>query len=189
MKFVKALIVLSAAAFSSAALAELSEQYDTVEELMSAHQDYPPSGDTFEMLDAEKPHYRLSKITVENDLEDVVYYEYWRAAVYGVYNVFAHTPIEQVTVTATPLEVENLMNWDQSTLLEDQSLTLEISREEAYDVLAGLINIDSLSDVKTATEYGYQWSDGFNSVYYESEQPGLDALIKQLREYCDEVCN
>ncbi|TDV98039.1 hypothetical protein BDK62_10471 [Halomonas alkaliantarctica] len=184
MKFVNALIVFSAAVFSSAALAELSEQYDTVEELMSAHQDYPPSGDTFEMLDAEKPHYRLSKITVENDLEEVVYYENWRAAVYGVYNVFAHTPIEQVTVTATPLEVENLMNWNQATLLEDKSVTLEINREEAFDILAGLIDIDSLSDVKEATEYGYQWSDDFNRVYYEDEQPGLDALIDRLVYYC-----
>lgn len=188
MTCVKVFFVLSAAAFSSAALAELSEQYDTVEELMSAHQDYPPSGDTFEMLDAGKHHYRLSKITVENDLEEVVYYENWRAAVYGIYNVFAHTPIEQVTVTATPLEVENLMNWDQATLLEEQSVTLEISREDAYDALEGLIDIDSLSDVKEATEYGFQWSDDFNSVYYESEQPGLDALIAKLVQYCVSSC-
>ncbi|MGP5308079.1 hypothetical protein [Vreelandella alkaliphila] len=188
MKFVKTLIVLSAAFFSSAAVAELSEQYDTVEALMSAHQDYPPLGDTFEMLDADKPHYRLSKITVANDLEEVVYYENWRAAVYGIYNVFAHTPIEQVTVTATPLEVESLMNRDQARLLDDQSVTLQISREEAYEALASLIDIGSLSDVKEVTEYGYQWSDDFNSVYYESQQPGLDALISELFQYCIDGC-
>lgn len=188
MKFVKTLIVLSAAFFSSAAMAELSEQYDTVEALMSAHQDYPPSGDTFEMLDADKPHYRLSKITVANDLEEVVYYENWRAAVYGVYNVFAHTSIEEVTVTAIPLEFENLMNRDQSQLLENQSITLQISREEAYDALASLIDIGSLSDVKEVTEYGYQWSDNFNSVYYESQHPGLDALISRLSQYCSNSC-
>ncbi|WP_447042554.1 hypothetical protein [Vreelandella sp. H-I2] len=189
MKVLKVLVALSAVVFSSGALAELSEQYDTVEELMYAHQDYDSFNNTFEMLDADKPHYRLSKITVTNDLEDVVYYENWRAAIYGVYNVFAHTSIEEVTVTAIPLEFENLMNRDQSKLLENQSITLQISREEAYDALASLIDIGSLSDVKEATEYGYQWSDDFNSVYYESEQPGLDSLISNLLINCRGSCD
>lgn len=74
-------------------------------------------------------------------------------------------------------------------MLEDKSVTLEINREEAYDALASLIDIDSLRDVKKAKEYGYQWSDDFNSVYYESEHPGLDELIKELRGYCNDVCS
>lgn len=111
MKVLTTFIVLSAAFFSCTALAEVNETYDSVEALMSAHQDYDPSNNTLEVLDADKPYYRLSKITVENDLDDVVYYENWRAAVYGVYNVFAHTLIEQVTVTATPLEVESLTGY------------------------------------------------------------------------------
>jgi hypothetical protein len=188
MTFVKALILLSAAAFSSMALAELSEQYDTVEELMYAHQDYDPSNNTFEMLDSDKPHYRLSKLAFASEPESVTYYENWRAAIYGVYNVFAHTPIEQVTVTATPLEIPGFQQRDQTTLLDDESVTLEINREQAFDVLAGLIDIDSLSDVKVSTEYGYQWSEDFITVYYEDRQPGLDALIAELAQYCVDSC-
>lgn len=188
MKVFKGLVVLSAVVYSSVALAELSEQYDTVEELMYAHQDYDPFNNTLEILDADQPHYRLSKIVVTNTPEDVTYYENWRAAVYGVYNVFAHTAIEEVTVTAMPLQFESLMDRDSGELLDNQAITLQINREEAYDVLAGLIDINSLSDVKEVTEYGYQWTSDFNSVYYESEQPGLDILISELVQYCVGSC-
>ncbi|MDQ7735738.1 hypothetical protein QT231_23855 [Halomonas sp. SpR1] len=190
MTFVKALILLSAAAFSSTALAELSlsEQYDTVEELMYAHQDYDPSNNTFEMLDSDKPHYRLSKLAFASEPESVTYYENWRAAIYGVYNVFAHTSIEKVTVTATPLEIPSFQQRDQTTLLDDESVTLEMNREQAFDVLASLIDIDSLSDVKVSAEYGYQWSEEFITVYYEDRQPGLDALISELNRYCRGKC-
>lgn len=86
------------------------------------------------------------------------------------------------------MEADSLRNMSQTTLLEEQSITLEVSREEAYDVLSGLINIDSLSDVKVVTDYGHQWSGDFNNVYYEDQQPGLDALISELSQYCNGRC-
>jgi len=188
MKLLKTLVFLTATSFSCTSLAEVNETYDSVEALMSVHQDYDPSNNTLEMLDADKPHYRLSKIVLKNDLEEVVYYENWRAAVYGVYNVFAHTPLDQVTVTATPLQADSLMKMGSTKLLEDQSVTLSISRDEALSVLSDLIQIDSLADVKVPTEYGHQWSDDFNSVYFEDQQPGLDQLIGGLSLFCRRGC-
>lgn len=186
--FLKTLAFLVGVTLPFGVLAEVTQTYDNVEALMSAQQDYDSSNNTFEMLDVDKPHYRLSKIVFQNDLEEVVYYENWRAAIYGVYNVFAHTPIEHVTVTATPLEAESLMKMGNAQLLEDQSITLSISRDEALTVLSGLIQIDSLSDVKVPAEYGHQWSDDFNSVYFEDQQPGLDQLIADLNVFCRRGC-
>lgn len=115
-------------------------------------------------------------------------YSIWRAALYGVNNVFAQTPLDQVTVTATPLEADSLRNMNQTTLLEDQSVTLEMSREEASDMLSESISIDSLSGAKVVTDYGHRWSGDFNNVYYEDQQPGFDALISGLSQYCNGRC-
>lgn len=188
MKLFKTLSIICFFTLSGFSFAEEPEQYNTVEELMEAHQDYHPSNGTFEMLDANEPSYRLSKIAWKSEPESVTYYENWRAAAYGIYNVFAHTPTESVSVTATPLQIPSINRADEKTLLEDDSITIQINREQALDAISGLIDVDSLNEVKTSTEYGYQWSEDFVSVYYEDRNPGLGALIAELKQYCTNDC-
>lgn len=188
MHVIKTLSVVGLFALSSVALADLPDQFETVEELMYAHQDYDPSNDTFEMLDADTPHYRLSKIAWKTEPESVTYYENWRAAAYGIYNVFAHTPIESVTVSAIPYQIPSFQRADEGTLLNDREVTIHINREQALDAISSLIDVDSLTDVKTQTEYGFQWSDDYIDVYYEDRSPGLDALISELKPYCVNSC-
>ncbi|MFI0472754.1 hypothetical protein ACGLWX_08520 [Halomonas sp. HMF6819] len=182
------LLVAGLVTFSGAAFGDAIEQYETVEELIEAHNDYHAENNTFEMLDASIPHYRLSKVMIEGTPDIFNYYENWRAAAYGIYNVFAHTPIESVSVTAVPYQVKNLHNQEEGQLLEDRSIDIEIKREQALDAMASLIDIDSLADVKTQTEYGTQWSENFLGIYYEHESPGLDALINELKPYCTNSC-
>jgi hypothetical protein len=188
MHVIKTLSVAGLFALSSVALADLPEQFETVEELMYAHQDYDPAYNSLEILDADEPHYRLSKIVFKNDLNEVVYYENWRAAAYGIYNVFAHTPIESVTVSAIPYQIPGFQRADEGMLLNDREVTIQINREQALDVISSLIDVDSLTDVKTQTEYGFQWSDDYIDVYYEDRSPGLNALISELKPYCVNNC-
>lgn len=188
MHILKTLPMVGLIAFSGWALGDTPEQFDTVEELMYAHQDYDPSNNTLEILDADKPHYRLSKIVLKNDLSEVVYYENWRAAAYGIYNVFAHTPVESVTVSAIPYQIPGFQRADEGNLLEDREVTVHINRDQALDAISSLIDVNSLTDVKAQTEYGFQWSDDYISVYYEDRSPGLDALISELKPYCTNNC-
>ena len=188
MHVIKRLSVAGLFALSSVALADLPEQFETVEELMDAHQDYDSSNNSLEILDADKPHYRLSKTVFKNDLNEVVYYENWRAAAYGIYNVFAHTPIESVTVSAIPYQIPGFQRADEGMLLNDREVTIQINREQALDAISSLIDVDALTDVKTQTEYGFQWSDDYIDVYYEDRSPGLDALISELKPYCVNSC-
>lgn len=188
MGLFKWLGVASLVVFSSLAAAEVSEQYDTASELMEAHQDYHPSNNTFEVIDPDVPHYRLSAIAFKNEPEEVTYYQNWRAAVYGIYSVLAHTPIHEVSVTAIPLQTQGFNSPEEPVLLEDKAVSIEINRDQALDAIGSLIDVESLGEVKVETDYGYQWSDDFIDVYYEDKTPGLGALISELKKYCVNDC-
>jgi hypothetical protein len=184
--FLTAIVV--SALLGSPAIAQISEQYDSLSELIYEHGDYDEGNGTFELYSEEPLEFRLSKVSIQGEPEQVTYYENWRAAAYGVYNTFAHTDIESLTVTATPLWIEGFMQRDNPRLLEERSITLAMNREQALDALEAAGGPDSLEAVKTKGGFGYQWSPEFLDVYYEDRQPGLDALIQELREYCVGPC-
>ena len=98
-------------AFAGTAFGDALEQYDSIPEMIHARGDFDESNHTFEMISEEPAAFRLSKPSFSSDSDDVVYYENWRAAIYGVYNTFAHTDLNAVSVNcnaayffALPLE-------------------------------------------------------------------------------------
>jgi hypothetical protein len=189
-KWMKALLLGAAlVALPCVSLAEVTEQYDTLGELIYEHGDYDEGNGTFEMYSDEPLEFRLSKPSIQGEPAEVTYYENWRAAIYGVYNTFAHTPAEALTVTAMPLWFEGFMQRDNSRLMEEHAITLQVSRAEALQALEAASGIDSLAATKELTEYGYQWSPAFLDVYYEDRVPGIDALIQELRQYCLQPCD
>lgn len=173
---------------SFASVAEVTEQYDSLEKLIYEHGDYDEGNDTFELYSDDPLAFRLSKPSIQGEPDEVTYYENWRAAIYGVYNTFAHTSLEAVQVTAMPLWFEGFMQRDNPRLMDEQAVTLEMDRDDALAVLRAVTSLESLSDTKELTDYGYQWSPEFLDVYYEDRQPGLDAFIQHLKKYCVEPC-
>ncbi|MFI0474421.1 hypothetical protein ACGLWX_17055 [Halomonas sp. HMF6819] len=188
MQWKKALVMSAVYLCSGAAIADMPEQYETVEELMEAHQDYTAANHTFHMWFPQYPRFRLSSLTTANEPESVTYYNNWRAAAYGIYDVFAHTSIPRVTVTAVPYREASSEKADDDDFLNDYSILIQIDRDQALDALSGLIDVDSLTAVKTKTEQGWEWSEDFLDVYYEDRSPGLDALIAELKPYCNNAC-
>lgn len=177
------LMTLALLGFSTISFAEVLEQYDSIPEMIHARGDFDESNHTFEMLSDDPVAFRLSKPSFVSDLDEVIYYENWRAAIYGVYNTFAHTSLDSVTVTAEPIQYESLKNIDNFELLDDKAITLSLTRDEALEALKSVIDIDSFDDIKQKTRFGYSWSPEFESVYYEDRDPGIDALISELSDY------
>lgn len=171
-----------------ASVAEVTEQYDSLEKLIYEQGDYDEGNGTFELYSDDPLAFRLSKPSIQGEPDEVTYYENWRAAIYGVYNTFAHTTLDTLTVTAMPLWFESFMKRDNSRLMDEHAITLQMDRDDALAALRAVTEMESLSDTKELTDYGYQWSPAFLDVYYEDRQPGLDAFIQELREYCVEPC-
>ena len=175
-------------AFAGTAFGDALEQYDSIPEMIHARGDFDESNHTFEMISEEPAAFRLSKPSFSSDSDDVVYYENWRAAIYGVYNTFAHTDLNAVSVNAVPLQYESFKNMDSYEFLEDQGITVDITREEALEALKTLSDIDDLAEVKVKTQYGYQWSPAFEGIYYEDRTPGLDEFIREFGDFCEGRC-
>ncbi|MEQ4541157.1 MAG: hypothetical protein ABN479_19690 [Billgrantia sp.] len=182
------IIALGILGLAVPALAEITEQYDSLEELILEHGDYDEGSGTFELYSEEPLSFRLSRISLKGEPHEVTYYENWRAAIYGVYNTFAHTSSGSVKVTAMPQWIEGFMKRDTARLMEEHAITLEMDRDDALAALQAAAGIQSLSVTKVMTDFGYQWSPEFLDVYFEDRNPGLDAFIQELRGYCVEPC-
>ncbi|WP_306169274.1 hypothetical protein [Halomonas sp. MMSF_3323] len=182
------LTALALMGLSTASFAEALEQYDSVTEMIHARGDFDESNHSFEMLSDDPVAFRLSKPSFASDSDEVVYYENWRAAIYGVYNTFAHTSLNSVTVTAEPLQYESFQNMENFKFLEDKAVTLSLTREEALEALQSLIDVDSFDDIKTKTSYGYSWSPEFENVYYEDRDPGIDSFTSSMLGFCTGFC-
>lgn len=170
---------------AATAQAEITEKYDSVAELIHSHGDYDADEGTFELYSDEPPAFRLSPQVFAADPADVIYYETWRSAIYGVYQAFAHTGYDDVMVTAVPVTFDS----DSGELLSDRAVTLAMDREQALAALQAVVDVESLDDTREKSPIiGYQWSPVFLDVYYEDHSPGLDAFISELREFCDGSC-
>ncbi|SEG14583.1 hypothetical protein [Billgrantia desiderata] len=171
-----------------AVMAEITEQYDSLSELIHEHGDYDEGNGTFELYSEDPLAFRLSKPAIQGEPAEVTYYENWRAAIYGVYNTFAHTSLDAVTMTAMPLWFESFTKRDSSRLMDEHAIMLEMGRDDALDALRAVTGMETLADIKMMTDFGYQWSPAFLDIYYEDRDPGLDAFIQELRLYCVEIC-
>ncbi|WP_147301517.1 hypothetical protein [Kushneria indalinina] len=161
------------------------EQFDDVIAMAEDFNDYPPEFDAFSVLESDPLHIQLLPTVVEGDLNEVVHDTNWRAALYGAYNTFIHTDADHVIVDAIPRQYASLTNRDSPELLDDQKITLELSRAEALEVVQELIDVESLEDLKSLDpKWGfYGWTDDWNSIYYSDQQPGLNAFINELSPY------
>lgn len=164
------------------------EQYDSVLAMVEKMNDYPPESDLFAIESDDPLRVRISPEVFKLEPEDVVYYQNWRAAIYAVYNSFIHTDAESIVVEATPLQYESLTERDDPAFVDSNTIILDVSRSDALSAIQTLIDAASFSDLKVEQDGYYHWSESFQSVYYESESPGLDAFIEKLSDFCSNEC-
>ncbi|SPJ35233.1 hypothetical protein [Kushneria phyllosphaerae] len=170
---------------SAAATNDGPKQFDDVIAMAEDFNDYPPEFNEFSVVDSDPLHIQLLPTVVEGDLNEVVHDTNWRAALYGAYNTFIHTDADHVIVDAIPRQYASLMDRDSPELLDDQKITLNLSRDEALEVVQSLIDVDSLEGLKARDpEWDfYGWTEDWNSIYYTEGDPGLDAFIDALEPY------
>ncbi|MBZ9576746.1 hypothetical protein [Modicisalibacter sp. MOD 31.J] len=160
------------------------KQFASIKAAFEQFQDYPPGNGHFELVGNNPLHIRVSPDVFDADPSDVIHDSTWRAAFYGVFTTFVHTDAERVIVDAIPLENQEVGD-EHPEPIDAQRISLDMTRDDAISVVRELMGFDSVDQVKEPTQYGYQWSGGFQSYYYDN----LDAFAEAVSPYCSGSCS
>ncbi|EIU1687329.1 hypothetical protein L4H27_003031 [Pseudomonas aeruginosa] len=156
-------------------------KFATVTEMIDDKGDFSDENGTFKLISTEPLHIQLATQVVANDLDEVKLAEVRRVALYGVYRTLIHTDAPSVHVSALPMEVT--LNPYSARYLDAPKVEITVTRDQALQAVAGLIDVSSLEDlVSPNTDLGIQidaWSKPFEPLYFKPE--GQQALIAALQ--------
>lgn len=160
--------------------------FPSVEAMIEEFNDYSASNGTFKILATDPLHIQFSpQITQAHyhnpeDIED----EVRRALVYGFYRAFIHTPVNQITVTAVPREIN--VKTRKTRYVSGYKRTIGKTRAEALALAKKYLRISSFSDLVTETKvadmvFPNHWSKDFDRLYYnEQGYPGIRHFVGEL---------
>jgi hypothetical protein len=186
-------IILSAVLFliPLTSIANITRSFLTVKEMIEEFHDFSIKKGTFKVLKENPLHIQLSPRLLGSpqypdsaDEPEIIEAEVKEAIVYGVYQSFIHTPIQEITVTAIP-QVFNI-NTKKTKYLKKYKKTLSISKQKALELVHKHLKVSSFSDLKTDKQVGEllvhdQWIDDFLSIYHDhSSGPGLNLFFEEL---------
>lgn len=156
-------------------------KFATVTEMIDDKADFSEENGTFKVLSSEPLHIQLAAQVVANDLDEVKLAEVRRVALYGVYRTLIHTDAPSVHVSALPMEVT--FNPYSARYLDAPKVEINVTRDDALQAVAGLIDVSSLEDLVTPNaDMGIQfdkWSKPFEALYFKPE--GQQALVNALQ--------
>lgn len=171
--------------------ANITKSFSTVKEMIEEFHDFSIEKGTFKILKENPLHVQLSPRFLGSpqypdsaDDPEIIETEVKEAIVYGIYQSFIHTPIQEITVTAIP-QVFNI-NTKKTKYLKKYKKTISITRQEALILVQKYLKVSAFSDLKTDKQVGEllihdQWSDDFFRVYHNHiGEPSLNLFFEEL---------
>ncbi|AVO55758.1 hypothetical protein C7A17_24395 [Ectopseudomonas mendocina] len=156
-------------------------KFASVTQMIDDKADFSEENGTFKVITSEPLHIQMATQVVANDLDEVKLAEVRRVALYGVYRTLIHTDAPSVHVSALPMEVT--LNPYSARYLDAPKVEITVTRDEALQAVAGLIDVSSLDDLVTPNaDLGIQfdkWSKPFEALYFKPE--GQKALVAALQ--------
>jgi len=139
-------------------------KYNTVKEMLLDANDFSEENNTLKFIstDINSLHVQVSKPILQEDLESVKEEIVKRDIVYVAFQTFAQTDINEITITAVPVEYD-----DYKKYVNAYKLTVKINREKARNILQKYLQSTDFSIL-----YEYQnnlWLPGknFNVLKFE----------------------
>lgn len=162
-------------------------KYANVAEMIVSLGDYDEDNGTYRLISADPLHIHLLPQVYQGDSTETVEGVLKRAVIYGVFKTLAHTDVNQVRVTSTPMMTR--LNPISLTPQDSPRLDLSLSRAAALDAVQQFLEVDDVESVISHQGGGgftYEsWSDGFTNLYYEDRNPGLKAFYADLNARSD----
>ncbi len=170
--------------FPTLALAGKPSSFSSVKEFFEKIGGYSESNGTLKILSLSPLHIQLSPVVVKEDFPETIENEVRRALVDGIYRSFIHTNVNQIVVTAVPLEID--FSTKERRYVIGYKRTISKSRKEALDLVKRYLRVSSFSDLITDFKVGDmvfsdQWTKEFKRLYYNDQgPPGLVRFVGEL---------
>lgn len=158
--------------------------FPSVEAMIEKFGDYSASNGTFKILKKEPLHIQLSTRVIQEELPENIEDDVRVTLVDGIYRAFVHTSINQITVTAIPLEID--LESSKTRYLPGYKRTISKTRVEALTAVKKHLSVSSFSSLVTEIKIGdfvipNQWTKDFKRLLYNDQgYPGLNRFVGEL---------
>ena len=159
-------------------------KFASVGEMVEEFSDYSSSNGTYKNLSSKPLHIQLSPIVVPGDYSGVIEEIIKRTIIYGVYRSFIHTDINQITVTAIPMEIS--FKGGEPRYLKGYERSITINRDKAEKLIEKYLKVSELSQLVTTvnisgTSISDIWTKNFDRINYNDQgYPGITRFFGDL---------
>lgn len=148
-------------------------KYRTLKDMFIDASDFRIENNTlkFTSNNDKSPHVQVSKPIYKGDLEKVIKEIVKRDIVYVVFQTFAQTDINEITVTSIPIDGENY-----KVYFEKYMLTLKVDRKKAKDILKKHLQSEDFSILYKLENSIWLPSEEFSTLKFEKLNSVFDDL-------------
>jgi len=154
--------------------------YGSPEKAIEALGDFESDNGTLKILSKAPLHIQLSPQVVEGDREDVIRVQTRKALLYGIYRTFIHTKVNEIKVTALPIDL--ITDEPRNEFKE----TIAISRAKALSAAQKILGVKSFEELVRGDAapgiFKDSWSTVFEKGYFETGNPGVNKFIEELKK-------
>lgn len=153
-------------------------KYNSVEEMFIDANDFNTEQGTLKLTGDNPSKIQVSQMVFDGDTEDIMKEQVKRDIIYVVFQTFAHTELNDLTVTSVPLKMKDFQN--REGYLESLRSTIEIDRDKAQSILMKFLNINNFESLYSISEGGELWlpNDSFNLLKFKYLEQVYNELEK-----------
>lgn len=144
-------------------------KYSTISEMVEDLGDYSADNNTFKVVSEKPLHIRISKMAMPGMQTEELQKMSMSAIIYNAYQAFASTDIEEIKITAVPInfdpESSKLKGFNTSA-----RYTVDINKEKARQVMQKIVGVSNFEDLLGV--------DGENGQYFENSPNKLFDKLK-----------
>ncbi len=128
----------------------IPSKYSTVFGLIDTSGDFSTEKGTYKIISKDPIHIQISHKVIEGDLDSVIKGLTIKDFVYVVFDAFARTNIEKITITSIPLKTDLTNPKAKETYLEKYKISSTITKEKAKQIMEKYINTNNFDDLMGA---------------------------------------
>jgi len=130
-------------------------KYSSIEQMFNDANDFNVEQGTLKVIEKDPPKIQVSQMVFDGDSNDIIKEQVKRDIVYVVFQTFASTKFNSLTVTSVPLKMKDFQN--REGYLENFRSTIKVSRDKAKAILIKFLNTDSFESLYTASNGSQIW--------------------------------
>lgn len=153
-------------------------QFETVVEVLKNAHDYSKEDGTLKILSTNPLHIQVSSLVLEEETEKLKIRTAKHDIIYVVFQAFAQSDINKLTVTAIPLEFKPQSGTITNNYLEQYKKTVTVNRKTAKQIFKKYLNTASFKDLFKRFQDSPLWVP--NDKFSKLKDQNISAVFKDL---------